>query len=158
MHLWVVKLAGEQAAQQMRPMVGEETTIIPLQNGVEAASQLAEVYGKQRVLGGVCRIVSMIDRPGVIRHMGLEPTIVFGELDHQPSPRSARLQQIFTRAGVNVEVPPDIDVAVWEKFLLIAPYSGMSFDRAKDGVYGLAKNVDCWKIRQRSLTVGRAMG
>jgi 2-dehydropantoate 2-reductase len=125
-----------EAAQAMRPMVGPDTFVVPLQNGVEAPPQLAAVLGAQHVLGGLCRIISFILGPGHIRHAGIEPYVAFGELDNQASERAERLRQAFARAiGVTVEIPLDIQAAIWEKFLFIASFSGVgAVTRAPAGV------------------------
>jgi 2-dehydropantoate 2-reductase len=125
-----------EAAQAMRPLVEPETFVVPLQNGVEAPAQLAAVLGPRHVLGGLCKIISFIVGPGHIRHAGAEPYVAFGELDNRPSERAERLRQAFTRAaGVTVEIPPDIQAAIWEKFLFIASFSGVgAVARAPAGV------------------------
>ncbi|MFW6115903.1 MAG: 2-dehydropantoate 2-reductase [Chloroflexota bacterium] len=125
-----------QAARAMGPMVGPDTFVVPLENGVEAPSQLAEVLGKQHVLGGLCRVISSVIEPGHIRHAGISPTIAFGELDGRRSERVARLREAFQRApGVTPTIPPDIHVAMWEKFLFIATLSGVgAVTRAPVGV------------------------
>ena len=114
-----------EAARAMRPLFGPETFVVPLQNGVEAPSQLAAVLGGEHVLGGLCRIVGLVVEPGYIRHAGLEPYVAFGELDNRPSERAERLREAFARAGVTAGVPLDIRVAMWEKFLFIASFSGV---------------------------------
>lgn len=114
-----------EAARAMRPMVGPDTFVVPLQNGVDAPFQLVEALGAEHVLGGLCRISSLIAGPGHIRHVGIEPYIAFGELDRRPSERGERLRLAFERAGVFVEVPPDIQIAMWEKFTFIAAVSGV---------------------------------
>ena len=114
-----------EAGRAMRPLVGPETFIVPLQNGVEAPSQLAAILGAEHMLGGLCSIISFGAGPGHIRHVGAEPYIAFGELDNRPSERAERLRQAFVRAGVGVEVPPDIQVAMWEKFLFITSWGGV---------------------------------
>ncbi|RLC62817.1 MAG: 2-dehydropantoate 2-reductase, partial [Chloroflexi bacterium] len=114
-----------EAAQAMAPLVGADTFVVPLQNGVEAPSQLAAVLGDEHVLGGLCRIVSFVVEPGHVRHAGLEPYVAFGELDNRPSERVRRLQAAFARAGVTAEIPADIGAAMWEKFLFIASFSGV---------------------------------
>jgi 2-dehydropantoate 2-reductase len=108
-----------EAAQAMRPIVGPETCVVPLQNGLEAPAQGAAVLGPQHVLGGTCVISSAIVAPGCIRHLGLDPSITFGELDHTPSPRAERLRQAFARAEVTAIISLDIQVAIWEKFMAI---------------------------------------
>ena len=124
-----------EVAPKMGPLLGPETFIVPLENGVEAADQLAAVWGRERVLGGLCRIISTVAAPGRIRHGGMEPYVAFGELDNRPSPRAERLRAAFERAGVRAEIPSDISVALWEKFLFIAPFAGLgAVTRAPVGV------------------------
>lgn len=115
------------AAAAMLPMLGAQSFVVPLGNGVEAAEQLAVVVGRVRVVGGLCRIVSFLVGPGRIRHAGFEPQIEFGELDGRPSARVAALQAAVAGAeGVRAVVHADIRAAIWEKFLFIAPFSGVA--------------------------------
>ena len=124
-----------EAAWAMRPLIGPETFVVPLQNGVEAPAQLAVTLGDGHVLGGLCKIISSLVEPGHVRHAGMEPYVAFGELDNRPSERAERLRRTFERAGVRAEVPPDIHVAMWEKFLFIASFSGVgAVARAPVGV------------------------
>jgi 2-dehydropantoate 2-reductase len=113
------------AAEAIRPMVGPETFVVPLQNGLEAPTQLAAVLGDQHVLCGLCGLSTYIVGPGHIRHAGAEPFVRFGELNNRPSDRVQRLQKVFERAGVIVKIPQDIQVALWLKFLLITAWSGV---------------------------------
>lgn len=113
-----------EAARALRPMIGAATIIVPLQNGVDASTQLAEVIGAEHVLGGMCRIFSDVVAPGHIRHSGVQPYIAFGELDRHPSERTHRLLDVFARTvGVTAEVPTDIRIAIWRKFLFVASWS-----------------------------------
>lgn len=114
-----------EVAPEMLPMLGSNTGVVPLVNGVDAPSQLMAVLGAQHVLGGLCRISVFRAAPGHIRHVGIEPSVAFGELNLQLTPRVEQLRQAFERAGVNVTVPPNIHVAMWEKFTFIAAISGM---------------------------------
>jgi len=124
-----------EAAEAMRPLVGPETFVVPLQNGVEAPDQLAAALGAEHVLGGLCKIISSRVGPGHIRHAGMVPYVAMGELDNRPSERAERLRRAFERAGVTAEIPPDIRVAMWEKFLFIASFSGVgAVTRAPAGV------------------------
>jgi 2-dehydropantoate 2-reductase len=114
-----------EAALAMRVLVGKGTCIVPLQNGVDAPAQIAAVLGKQAVLGGLCRIASQLAGPGYIRHTGIEPYIAFGELNNQHSDRVLQLKAAFEQAGVRVDVPDNIQSAMWEKFIFIASISGI---------------------------------
>jgi len=116
----------EEAAAAMRPLIGSETVVIPLQNGVEAPAQLASVLGAGPVLGGFCRAISFLDAPGRIRHVGVDPYLGFGELDNR---RSARVERVLeTLSGIDhftAEVPADIHVGMWNKFTIISAISGV---------------------------------
>ena len=113
------------AARAMRPMMTPQTFVVPLQNGVEAAAELAGVLGAEHVLSGLCGTISRVVNPGHILSLGDTNFIKFGELDNRPSERAQHLQQTFERAGVKAQVPPDIQTAVWEKFIFVAPYGGI---------------------------------
>lgn len=123
------------AARALRPMIGPDTFVVPLENGVEAPAQLAEEIGNKHVLGGLCRISSFIAEPGHIRHVGIEPFIAFGELNNQTSQRSQSLLNAFLNAGVKAEIPANIQAAMWEKFAFISAISGVAgVTRAPIGV------------------------
>jgi len=114
-----------EAAKAMRPLIGPETFVLPLQNGLEAPTQLAEILGEQHVLGGLCGLSVFIAGPGHICHAGGEPFVRFGELDNRPSDRVKLLQKVFTRAGVIAEIPQVIQAALWMKFLFITAWGGV---------------------------------
>ena len=162
------------AARAMRPMIGPETFVVPLQNGVEAAAELAAVLGAKHVLGGLCGTISRVISPGHILSIGETNFIKFGELDNRPSERVRQLRQTFEHAGVKAEIPPDIQAAAWEKFIFVAPYGGIgAVTRAPAGVIrslpetrrmlekGMREILDVSRARQISLTEGvveKAMG
>jgi len=114
-----------EAARAMRPLVAQRTTVLPLQNGVDAPAQLASELGAEHVLGGLCKIVSYVVAPGRIRHAGFAPSVVLGELDDRRSERVEEITRAFRRAGVEATVADDIHAAMWMKFLFIASYSGV---------------------------------
>ena len=125
-----------EAAESLRPLMGERTFVVPLQNGIDAPDQLAAVLGAERVLGGFCSILASLEGPGRIRHMGVVPYIAFGELDGSRSARAEALRVAFAGTrGVTVEVPADIRAAMWNKFLFITALSGVgAVTRAPAGV------------------------
>jgi len=114
-----------EAAERARPLADVNTIVVPLENGLEAPEQLAAVFGRERVLGGLCGIVAFIVEPGHIRHAGAEPFVMFGELDGGPSEREQRLRDAFVRASVKADAPKDIQHALWSKFLFITPMSAI---------------------------------
>ena len=124
------------AAKAMLPMIGEKTLVIPLQNGVEAAALLSEHISPDKVLGGLCAIIAFQPTPGHIKHIGANPLIRFGHRDKRADARINRLAEIFNRCtGVKCSIPDDINVALWQKFMLISPWSGLgAVSRAPIGI------------------------
>ena len=114
-----------EAARTMKPLVGPATTVLPLQNGVDAVTQLVAELGADRVIGGLCRIVSFVVGPGHIKHAGFTPSVVIGEIDNRRTDRIVQIEQAFKRAGVEITVAADIQVALWTKFLFISSFSGV---------------------------------
>jgi 2-dehydropantoate 2-reductase len=110
-----------EAGRAMAPMMGPDTVVVTLQNGVEAAAQLAEVIGEKHVLAGLCGTISWVDGPGRIRNIGAVNFIRFGEMDNTRTERAERLAAVMTNAGITSEVPDDIEAALWQKFLFNAP-------------------------------------
>jgi 2-dehydropantoate 2-reductase len=149
-----------EAAQAIRPMLGPETCVVPLQNGLEAPAQVAAAVGPQHVLGGTCVISSTIAAPGCIRHLGLDPSITFGELDGRTSLRAERLREAFMRAEVTAIIPVDIQVAIWEKFMAIRFGPVGAVARAPAGV--LRSVPETRRLVEQAcvetLTVARARG
>lgn len=125
-----------EVAQALPPLVGPDTCVLPLQNGVEASTQLAQGVGPQAVLGGCCRIMSARVAPGHIQHRGsLEPALLVGELDNRRSTRVEHLCRALCQAGIHTVIAPDIQVAVWQKFLQVAAFGGVgAVTRAPVGI------------------------
>ena len=123
------------AARAMRPLIAEGTCVVPLQNGVEASDELRAVLGDRPVLGGVAKVFSFLVGPGHLRRPGGPATVVLGELDNRPSDRVRRLADCLRGAGLGAEIPADIKVALWEKFLFVASGGGLgAVTRAPIGI------------------------
>ena len=136
------------AARAIRPVVGPGTTVVPLQNGVDAVSQLVAELGSDNVIGGLCRIVSYVVAPGHIRHAGFTPPIIIGELDNRHSERIETIAQVFRHAGLDTSVAPDIQVALWTKFLFIASFSGVG--AMADAPAGVIRSDPKWRAQIQS--------
>ena len=116
-----------EAAAAIAKMPGRESVVAPLQNGMEAPSELAAVLGSGRVAGGLCRIVSTIVKPGHVRHLWAVPSLAFGEVEPLANRRSLEeLRDTFVAAGVRCEMAADIAAAMWEKFLFITPWGSLA--------------------------------
>ncbi|MGD9489010.1 MAG: 2-dehydropantoate 2-reductase [Calditrichaceae bacterium] len=124
-----------ESARMLDPMVGPHTFILTLQNGVDAPREYVKIFGEEKVVPGLCHIISSVAGPGRVRHTGTEPRIAFGESDNQKSARTIELRDLFEKSGVHATIPDNIQKALWEKFLFIASLSGMgAVTRAPVGV------------------------
>lgn len=127
----------DDAILQMKPLVGENTMILPLLNGMEHMDKLFAAYGAKHVLGGMCRISAVIGGPGLIRHVGIKPYIAYGEWDNSKSERILKLDELFKSInGIAAEISADIQTAMWEKFIFISGTSGVgAYTRQTMGEY-----------------------
>jgi 2-dehydropantoate 2-reductase len=115
-----------EAASMMKPLIGAETTVVPLQNGIDAHDVLISTLGKESVVGGFTSMVSMIEAPGIIRQPSMICDVFVGELDRTKSARCQRIVDAWTDSGVNAVQPDDIFTPMWTKYLFIASYGGVS--------------------------------
>lgn len=133
------------AARAIKPIVGASTTVLPLQNGVDAVPQLVPELGPDNVIGGLCRIVSYVVEPGHIRHAGFAPSIIIGELDNRRSDRIVKIEQVLKAAGLPTTIAADIQVALWTKFLFIASFSGVG--AVADAPAGVIRSDPKWRAQ-----------
>ena len=110
---WQVK----DISKDLLTIIKKDTIVMPLQNGVMAAEELMENIKKENIIGGLCRILSKIESPGVINHYGLEPTILFGELDNTATERIDLIKTMFDKAGISSKISEDITADLWKKFI-----------------------------------------
>jgi 2-dehydropantoate 2-reductase len=120
--LWDTETAGEA----IRPLMGPETAVISLQNGVDAEERLAVILGREHVMGGLAQISAIIAAPGVIRHTGTMAKIVFGELDGRSTPRAEELLTALRESGVDAELSDNIERSIWQKFVFLVALSGVT--------------------------------
>ncbi len=115
-----------EAIQSSSPHIGPDTLVFGIQNGVESIDVLRSTFPERNVLGATCRIISFIDKPGVIRHVGVEPEILIGE---PGGGDSERVQQLASTLSIgqklSVILSPNIILELWKKFLFFAPVSGI---------------------------------
>ena len=113
----------EEVGRAILPMVGPDTTVLSLQNGVECDETLARVVGAEHLIGGVAFIASSIGEPGVIKHIGTMQRVVVGERAGGSSPRVDALHEALLQGGINAEVSEDIERTIWEKFVFLVGLS-----------------------------------
>jgi 2-dehydropantoate 2-reductase len=111
----------EGAAEAIKPLVRPGTAVVSFQNGVSKDEVLTRVLGRDAVIGGVGQIGVVIASPGVIAHTGTMAKLIFGEFDNRRSPRVEALLNACIAAGIDAEIPADINLAIWEKFAFLVP-------------------------------------
>lgn len=125
----------EKVAKEILQYTNDSTLFLPLQNGANNTEILNTVLPKQQVLAGLCRMISFIKSPGVISNPDIPPTFLFGEQDNTRTPRVNAILAIFKEAGLHAEIPENIQVAIWQKFLFITTVSAIGgLTRAPIGV------------------------
>jgi len=155
--LWDVESAGAA----IKPMVGRDTAIIPLQNGVDAADRLVPILGKRAVMGGVAQISATIAEPGVVRQTGTLLRMMFGELDGTKSARAEAFAALCTKAGIDGGVSTTILTELWMKFILLASNAGlMALARLPVGKLRDDPEIAPWfaTAYEEVAAVGRAAG
>jgi 2-dehydropantoate 2-reductase len=115
----------DSALALLPPLIGNDTVVVPFQNGVDSVDALTRTVGRQHVAGGTAYVAAVISEPGTIRHTAMD-TIVFGELDGSRSPRLERLLDACGPAGFHATLSEQIMGDVWAKFVRLSVFSGMT--------------------------------
>ena len=125
--LYCVKTpANDEAIPFVRPMMGPDSMVISLQNGVDNGELLAREYGGDRVMEGAAYVFSAIAAPGRIHQTAGPRRIVFGRLGGGAIPAGERIVEAMRRGQVDARLSTDIRIELWNKFILICAVSGMT--------------------------------
>jgi len=116
--------ANGQFTKLLPPLVGENTAVVTLQNGLGNEAPLADLFGAKRILGGLCFVCLNRVEPGVIHHLA-HGTIVLGEYERWPEPRTHELASMIRHAGVPCKVTDNLERAHWEKLVWNIPFNGL---------------------------------
>jgi 2-dehydropantoate 2-reductase len=151
------------AARLIRPCVGPETVILPVQNGVDTAERIGEVVGIEHVLGGVAWIGGHIEGPGVVLHRSSSGSgsLTFGELEGGSSPRVEQLRADLERIGITGIIDPNIRLNLWEKFVAMCANSAVTaVTRELTGViFANSETAVLYRaLMEETAAVGRACG
>lgn len=155
--LWDVESAGEH----IKPLIGPDTAVIPLQNGIDAAERLLPILGPHAVMGGVAQISASIIAPGVIQQVGTFMRMIFGELDGKKSKRAEDFLALCQKAGFDATLSEQILTELWMKFILLAANASITaatrqpIGKLRDDPDLLALFHAAW---QETVDVGRASG
>jgi 2-dehydropantoate 2-reductase len=118
-----------EALKLLPPLVGPQSVVLTLQNGVDSVDDIAAVVGDTRVLGGTTYVATALERPGVIVQTGMHRSIIFGEVfgdRSRISPRVQAIAAVLQPADVIVTPVADGRVPIWDKFVYLAPFSGFT--------------------------------
>jgi 2-dehydropantoate 2-reductase len=155
--LWDVESAGEA----IKPLVGPDTAVIPLQNGIDAAERLIPILGPKAVMGGVAQISASIVAPGVIQQVGTFMRMIFGELDGKRSKRAEDFFALCQKAGFDVTLSEQILTDLWMKFILLACNASITA-ATRQPLGKLREDPDLRPIMmaafQETIDIGRAKG
>jgi 2-dehydropantoate 2-reductase len=125
--LFAVKLRDtETAARLIKPILKEGSAVISLQNGVQKDDMLAPIVGRGALMGGAAYIGVSIARPGVIRKTGTLERLAFGEYDNRKSPRAQAFYDACKAGEINVDIPADITLELWQKFTFLVAMSSIT--------------------------------
>ncbi len=163
--LFCVKLYDTvDAAQAIAPIVGSETTVLTLQNGIESTHLIGSIVGASAMLAGAAYFPANITAPGEITFfgkMGNHPLVVLGEPGAGESERVNALLNTFRAAGIDTEGCRNTELMLWEKFLLVVGNSAAT-SATRCTVGAVCADPDLrWLLHEaisEAATVGRAMG
>jgi 2-dehydropantoate 2-reductase len=126
----------DDAAQAIKSMVGSETVVMSLQNGVEAANRIGAVVGMEHLIGGATWLSAAIEAPGIIGQYSQFRRIALGELNGQKTLRIRRIHDALSKSGATIELVEDINKVMWTKYVFISSVSAIgSLSRATFGEY-----------------------
>jgi len=154
--IFAVKLYDtESALAALPPLLGPNTAVIPLQNGVDSVATLTNAVGREHTAGGTCYVSAVIAEPGVIRHTAMDH-LIFGELDRIRSPRLLALREACQPAGFQTTLSDDITLDIWNKFVRLSVMSGMTaVTRSPLGV--IHTDPELWSMLQMAVREAMAV-
>ena len=123
----------DATVEQMKPMIGPDTVILPLLNGIDNSERIRVLLPETEVWDGCCYIVAKINEPGVVENSGSVHRLVFGN-QNQNSERLVSFEKLLKAAGLEADFHSDILTAIWKKFLFIS--SSASLTSYFDVTYG----------------------
>lgn len=116
--------ANHRYSELVSPLLGKNTLILTLQNGLGNEETLASLFGEDRILGGVAFLCSNRGIPGVVHHLG-EGRIILGEFTRTGTARADKISAMFMEAGVDCKAVPDLKRARWDKLVWNIPFNGL---------------------------------
>jgi 2-dehydropantoate 2-reductase len=116
--------ANDQFSKLLPPLVGRNTIILTLQNGLGNEELLAKLFPMEQIMGGLCFVCLNRTGPGVVQHLD-HGMIVLGEFRRWPEPRTQEVASMFRQAGIACKVTDNLAQAHWEKLVWNIPFNGL---------------------------------
>lgn len=110
----------EENLVQLAPIIGPDTVIIPLLNGMDIAERIQKRLPGQTVWKGCVYIGARLISPGVIHLFSNKERLFFGNSQTNDKLQQAHIQRILANSNINAFNPPDIDTRIWKKFFMIS--------------------------------------
>ena len=117
---------NSKAIPLIKPLIGGDTTVLTIQNGVESADEIGQEYGAERVLPGTAYVISNVVSPGVVKQQSPVPRVAFGESNGERSQRAIAVQDTFLKANIEAELSDEISRVLWSKLLYNSPANGLA--------------------------------
>ncbi len=160
--LFAVKLWDtEKAAELARPLVGPDTRVITLQNGVDSVERVAPILGADKVVGGVAYIATVISSPGVISHTSQFAMLRFARADGRADAKLQAFADAGKAAKIDIAISENIERERWQKFIFLSAMAGATAGTrqpigkilADPDTRGLFR-----KLMEETFAVGKAKG
>jgi 2-dehydropantoate 2-reductase len=156
--LFAVKLWDtEKAAELTKPMVGPNTRVITVQNGVDAVERMAPILGADKVAGGVANIATVIEAPGVIKQTSQFCGLRFGRTDNKSDPVLEAFAAAGKKAKCDLDVSKDIQAERWEKFIFLTAMAGATASR-RSSIGPIIAQPDGLALFRNLMEEARAVG
>lgn len=117
---------NSEAIETVRPMVGPDTIVLTLQNGIDNGDQLSTAFGKEKVMVGMAVVQARIEKPGVVAQLGHLGSVTFGEIEGGITSRGQQLRELFAQADWSVELTDNAMRALWRKFIYLTGSAGVN--------------------------------
>jgi len=158
---FAVKLYDTDGAlAALPPLIGPETAVVPLQNGVDSVATLTRAIGREHTAGGTCYLAAVISEPGVIKHTAMDH-LIFGEVDGVRSTRLLALKEACGSARFQSTFSDDITADIWNKFVRLSVMSGMTA-AARSPLGVICRDPELWAMLltavREAMAVARAKG
>ena len=137
----------DTATEQIKPMIGSETIVLTVQNGVEAPDRIGDIIGSEHVIAGVSRTNSYLSAPGEVTHNSGK-SIGFGEISGIVSPRVKKLEKVFREAGFEAFASDNIKSVLWNKLTTLSGLHGVvCLTRSSIGI--VKDHEETWELMRK---------